>query len=379
MGRRGFRWIDSDMHLAEPADLWRPYMGAEFAAEYRRWTPADPSFSSLREPPFSAATGAIPVATIAASQQSAIKERRYGDYLPYVASDGSSIGPDGQIRAMEVEGIDVAVLFPTLGLAGLRDAPPDVAMALARAYNDWLREFCCHDPDRLKLAALVPLGEPETAASEIRRVAREHGAVGIFPITVSAGVALRLDDPCYEPVWAEAERQNVALAFHGSIQVHLRERYRGAEALTHATGRSVEHPLTFLELLFGGVLERHPTLRVAFLEAGCSWVPYWLFRAEEEWERYRAEVPGLAENVRMRPVDYWRRQCWSAVEVDEWPLRMVVDLLGDDNWVVSSDFPHFDSAFPHAFDRFTALAGVSDESKRKILFDNCAQLYRLFD
>lgn len=377
MGKRGFRWIDSDMHLAEPGDLWGAYMSPQFRKEYRRWTPADPHFNSLRQAPFGASTSAVPVAAISGSQLSTIKERRYQDYAPYVAPDGASIGGDGQIRAMEVEGIDVAVLFPTLGLAGLRDAPPEVAMALARAYNDWLCDFCRHNPSRFKLNALVPFGEPELAAAEIRRAATQLGAVSIFPITVHAGMPLRLDHPRYEPIWTEAEQLKIAIAFHGSIQVHLHERYRGSEVLTHATGRSVEHPLTLLELLFGGVLERHPTLHVAFLEAGCSWVPYWLFRAEEEWERYRGEVPGLAQNVTMRPVEYWRRQCWSAVEVDEWPLRMVIDLIGDENWVISSDFPHFDSAFPHAFDRFMALPGVSDASKRKILWDNCAELYRL--
>jgi predicted TIM-barrel fold metal-dependent hydrolase len=377
MARQGFKWIDSDMHLAEPADLWGPFMDPRFAEEYRQWTPKDPNFNSLLQPPFSASTGAIPQAEIPANQQSAIKEARFKDYLPYVTPDGGSIGPAGQVKAMEVEGIDVAVLFPTLGLAGLRDAPMAVSMALARAYNDWLHSFCQQQPGRLKLNAVVPLGDPEVAAAEIRRVVTELGAVSIFPITVSEGTALRLDHPRFEPIWAEAERVKVALAFHGSIQVHLKERYRGMEVLTHATGRSVEHPLTFLELLFGGVFERHPELHVAFLEAGCSWVPYWLFRAEEEWERYRKEVPGFSQNVTMEPIHYWRRQCWSAVEVEEWPLRSVVDLIGDDRWVISSDFPHFDSAFPNAFTRFMALEGVSADAKRKILFDNCAALYRI--
>jgi uncharacterized protein len=377
MGKRGYRWMDSDMHLAEPADLWGPFIDPEFAEEYRRWVPTDPGFNSLLQPPFSASTSAIPTAEIGASQQSAIKEARYRDYLPYVVPDGGSIAPDGQVKAMEVEGIDVAVLFPTLGLAGLRDAPSPVSMAIARAYNDWLHSFCQQQPDRLKLNALVPFGEPEEAAAEIRRVVTQLGAVSVFPITVSNGVAVRLDHPRFEPIWAEAERVKVALAFHGSIQVHLKERYKGTEVLTHATGRSVEHPLTFLELLFGGVFERHPELHVAFLEAGCSWVPYWLFRAEEEWERYRKEVPELSKNVTMEPLEYWRRQCWSAVEVDEWPLRSVIDLIGDDRWVISSDFPHFDSAFPEAFNRFMALEGVSDDAKRKILWDNCTALYRL--
>ena len=79
----------------------------------------------------------------------------------------------------------------------------------------------------------------------------------------------------------------------------------------------------------------------------------------------------------MRPVDYWRRQCYCSVEVDEWSLPGVIATIGDDNLVVSSDFPHFDSEFPEAGHHFIELSGVSRESKSKILWDNCARLYDL--
>jgi len=381
MGRQGFRWIDSDMHLAEPGDLWVQFIDPRYRDQYRSWTPADPRYTSLREPAFSASTAAAPVAPIQAGPVSLIKARRFKDFTPFLADDGVSIGPDGQLRAMDVEGIDIAVLFPTVGLPAVVEAPPDVAAALARGYNDWLAAFCRYDPARLKLCALIPFGDVEEAVAEIRRSATALGAVGLFPVIAHQDPLrispARLDDPVYEPIWAEAERQQVAIAFHGSIQTHLRDRYRGSDVFVHATGRSVEHPLSFLELTLGGVFERHPTLHFAFLEAGCSWVLYWLFRAEEEWERYRDTVPGLAEQVKLRPVEYWQRQCWSAVEVDEWTLPAVISTLGDDGLVISSDFPHFDSAFPHAFDRFMQIPGLSDDSKRKVLWDNCARLYRL--
>jgi predicted TIM-barrel fold metal-dependent hydrolase len=145
--------------------------------------------------------------------------------------------------------------------------------------------------------------------------------------------------------------------------------------MSHATGRSIEHPLSFMELLYSGTLERHPNLRCVFLEAGCSWIVYWLFRFEEEWEKYSRADASLKDKIKMRPIDYWRRQCYSAIEVDEWSLPAVIDLVGDDNLVVSSDFPHFDSAFPHAFEHIMAIPNVSDDSKRKILWDNCARLY----
>ncbi len=88
-------------------------------------------------------------------------------------------------------------------------------------------------------------------------------------------------------------------------------------------------------------------------------------------------MPDMAKNVTMPPRDYWRRQCYSGVEVDEWSLEGVISTVGDDNLVISSDFPHFDSAFPQAFDRFLRMPNISRASQAKILWDNCATLYNL--
>jgi len=152
---------------------------------------------------------------------------------------------------------------------------------------------------------------------------------------------------------------------------------RPTHLFVHASSRPVGHMCTFMELLVGGVLERHPRLRFAFLECGASWVPYWLFRLEEECGKFRHTHPDIDANVRMRPVEYWRRQCYCSVEVGEWSLPGVITTIGDDNLVLSSDFPHFDSEFPEAGTHFMELPGVSRESKRKILWDNCARLYDL--
>ncbi|MPZ14895.1 MAG: amidohydrolase family protein [Chloroflexi bacterium] len=389
MARNGFKWIDSDMHLAEPGDLWDAYIDPKYRDSYRQWTKTDASFNSLLESPGDPSTATAVAGSPArgapvlggadsggqphAFGAGELKQQRYGAYIPYLTEDGARILPEGQLRAMDTEGIDVAVLFPTVGGRGWREAPNEVSLALCRAYNQWLHDFCQHDPGRLKVNALVPLGDVDAAMAELNRAVTKLGAVGVSPGSSRRDV--RLDDPRFEPFWAEAERLNVAVTFHGSAQLHLQQRYPDHPLFNHATGRGIEHPLAFMELLGGGVFERHPNLRCVFLEAGCSWIIYWLFRLEEEWERYRVTMPNVRENVKLEPIEYWRRQCWSGVEVDEWPLRAVIDLLGDDNLVLSSDFPHFDSAFPEAFEHFMAIPGVSDDSRRKVLWTNCARLY----
>lgn len=378
MAKYGLKWLDSDMHLCEPVDLWDAYIDPQYRQWVPRWTGVAGKDHALRN------RGAFVIGDAPAAPEegpeppdSIIRQRRFSTYEPYMSSDGSHVDPAGQLRAMQTEGIDVAILFPTFGNRGWQDVkvPSDAALALARAYNDWLYDFCQTDPARLKHNALVPLTDVPAAVQEVRRAVTKLGSVSITP--GSSRSDIRLDSPVYEPIWTECERLGVPVAFHGARQVHLKERYKDSVLLAHASGRGIEHPVAFMELLFGGVLERHPQLRFAFLEAGCSWVPYWLFRLEEEWERFRGAMPDLAKNVTMPPVEYWRRQCYSAVEVDEWSLQGVIATVGDDNLVISSDFPHFDSPFPEAFERFMKIPAVSRESQAKILWDNCATLYNL--
>ena len=127
-------------------------------------------------------------------------------------------------------------------------------------------------------------------------------------------------------------------------------------------------------MILGGVLERFPTLKVAFLEGNCSWLPWWLYRLDDQWGKFGAgESVLLAE----RPSTYFMRQCFVSIDPDELPAVDMIRRLGDDNVVFSADYPHPDSAFPHAVEEFLAIDGISSSSQKKILWDNCARLYGL--
>jgi uncharacterized protein len=360
MARDGLRWMDSDMHLAEPGDLWQGYIEPELRERVPALTGVMPDYDVLGR------------STIPAIEQ--IRSTRTDMFLEYLSPDQRCIDPAGQLRAMDREGIDVAILFPTAGRRTKNPSPAEAA-ALNRAYNSWLRDFCSYEPARLKVNAIISLLDVDAAVAEVRRVAAELGGVGVS--IEGSTPDTRFYDARYEPIWDEAERCGLAVGLHNFVQMTPRYKDRPTAIYTHALGRPVEHACVFTELLYGGVLERHPRLRFSFLEAGCSWMPYWMFRLEEEWEKFRMVDEELARNVTMPPIEYWRRQFFSSVEVDEWTLPSVIGTVGDDNLVLSSDFPHFDSAFPHAFDRFMAIDGVGVESRKKILWDNCARLYGL--
>ena len=121
----------------------------------------------------------------------------------------------------------------------------------------------------------------------------------------------------------------------------------------------------------GGVLERHPGLRCAFLEGTAGWLYWRLWRLDDQWEKFGL---GCERRLTLPPSEYFKRQCYMALDADEEPAVDVVEKLGADHFVVSTDYPHPDGAFPEAMKEFLALP-LDNSARRKILWDNCARLY----
>ena len=121
----------------------------------------------------------------------------------------------------------------------------------------------------------------------------------------------------------------------------------------------------------GGVLERFPRLKVAFLEGNCSWLPWVLYRLDERWE-LRQHL--CDEPLSLNPSEYFMRQCVVATDVEEDLVADVVERIGDDNIVISTDYPHADSRWPEAVASFLKIDGLREAAKRKIFWDNSAKL-----
>jgi len=286
--------------------------------------------------------------------------------------------PMAMLKAMDVEGIDVSIVFRTHAshVTGIDGLDPQLSAAVCRAYNNWLRDYCNVDSARLKPAAVLPAHDVDQAVMEARRAVRDLEAVALVlpnhPVNERAWY-----DRYYDPLWGEAERLGVPIAFHGiqmAYQEHLGRRYKDNFALVHAVAHPVELMLALGCLLTGGVFARFSGLRAAFLEGHCSWVPWWLWCLDERVEKFgNQELFPLKE----QPSAYFRKHCTVSVDPDEHLLPHTIAALGDDNIVISTDWPHDDSAYPNAIDTFLGLEGVSGDSKRKILWDNCARLYHL--
>jgi predicted TIM-barrel fold metal-dependent hydrolase len=282
--------------------------------------------------------------------------------------------PDQRLRDMDSEGIDVGVLYPTLGLFFPEILDRDLHAALCRAYNDWLADFCRTDPRRLVGVALLPLDDVEASIAELERATAQLGFRGaLFRPNPYAGRPIQ--HPCYEPFWQCVESLGVPVAVHEGVSDSIptlgRDR-TGNPALLHLMSHPFEQMGACAGLVLGGVLERHPKLRCVFLESGSGWLPYWLNRMDGHWETWSRHLRAL----QAKPSEYFLRQCFISLDPEDAVAPSVVAQLGDDNLVWASDYPHIDSPFPGALKQtLEVLAALPEGSRGKLLGGNALRLY----
>lgn len=368
MAKNGFKVFDSDMHVMEPPDLWE----RRIAPEFRSIAPRGLTSESVRDLRLHFPPDPAPLGAPHRGRNFARNQITYADH--------ARRGWDGgvMLEAMDAEGLDAAVLFPSRGLQVLTkpDLDPKFAHAIARAYNDWLFELAQADPTRMFGAAMISVYDIGHAVEEAHRAVEELGFKAVF-LRSNVVTGKPWHDPYYEPLWNALEALNLPLGFHeaatssspqtGTTFLQSTPNF----GLKRVFAQPVEQMLGMGSFIGGGVLARHPKLRVAFLEANCSWVPWLVWRLDESQE---LEGDLFMTDLELEPSAYFKRQCLVSVEPDEYPVRHMLEEFGADQLVYSTDYPHGDSKYPHATENFLKLP-ISDDDKRKILWDNCARFY----
>jgi uncharacterized protein len=374
---------DSDLHVMEPPDLWQRYIDPA----YRH---AAPVGLTEMERDMRVRVKNHTLLRLGTVRPQRIDGRKTGwreehDSV-YAEAEARGWDPASQVAAMDREGLDLAVMYPSRGLfvLGLDSAEhigtdglePAFATAIARAYNDWLADFCSYAPDRMFGAAMVAPHDVDGAVAEARRCVEELGFKAVF---LSPGCVNRRPwyHPAYDPLWEEIQRLDVPLAFHGGGQTYLQPDFSlgvlDRLMLWHTFNQPLAIQFVLACLCGGGVLERFPDLRVALLEGNCSWAPWLLHRLDEhhEWVGWYE-----AADLTMAPSEYFRRQCFLGIEAEEETAGPYLDHFGDQNLVFSTDYPHGDSQYPHAVATFEKLP-LPEEAKIRIVGENWERLYKI--
>jgi predicted TIM-barrel fold metal-dependent hydrolase len=360
--------IDADGHLFETEEIFANYMEPEL----RRYRPrvieddngscfwvAD-GFTRYRRPTIPGAflpgTAAPPSARQANARRASVGSQTLGNVKE-------------RLEDLDREGIDVQFLFPSFLLEVNTWEDGVLANAVCRAYNTWLARVCAEAPQRLKGVGLVCLRDPEGAAHEVSRI-KQTGLAAIM-ITGTVGKE-RLDNPANEVFFAEADRFALPIAVHFNLQ------FPGVSDLfphffpTRVLAGIFPLMAGFTSVICCGLLDRYPNLRFAFLEGGCNWISFYLERMDDHFDNSRYNARQL---ISRRPSEYFNSgRIFFGCEGNEPFLERVIQEIGDDKLMFSSDYPHADRT-EGTVGMLQARADLSAATKKKLLEDNARHFY----
>jgi predicted TIM-barrel fold metal-dependent hydrolase len=281
--------------------------------------------------------------------------------------------PDLRLKEQDRDGVQAEVLYGILGATN-RLNDNEAAGAMLGIYNDWLAEFCGHHPERYAGLACIPNHDTQAAVAEIERVARRGNVRGIE-------IARRHDmtalwDPWWNPVWDAIAASGLPVHFHtiggpGRDFSKLTGKTLLAARAASISSFQMHMADVLMSVIFAGVLEHHPNLKMVIGEAGTGWIPYILDRMDAEWEDQFKDL-----DLKMKPSEYWRRQCYATYQSDPVGVKLLEE-LGEDNIMWGSDFPHPDGIWPDSQEYIQKELGhLPEATRKKIVCDNAAKLYR---
>ena len=365
--------VDADGHVCEPADLWTRGLPAHLRDKgiRLRWNEETGYDECLVEDRMATDRGLVGLGNAGEDFVEFGRGRHYEGLNP------AGFDAHERVKVLDAEGIDVSVMYPGLGLklGGIVDR--DLAVASCQVYNDWIAEWCAQAPDRLVGVGALPMQDPKRAADEVRRIAGLGLRAGFA--RPNAYNDRHMHHPVYTPVWEALCETGLPIAFHPA---GLADMPGAGRALTHLMAAGTHHALILLfdeqmtlsNLVYGGVLERFPELKVAILECGGGWIAHWMDRLDEFLESYGWATGGLS----LTPREYFQRQCWISFDPGEITSKVLAPIVGGDRFVWASDFPHSDAKYPGVVDELRESSVGMDPHDRTALFGtNALAMYGL--
>ena len=365
--------LSSDTHVIEPPDLWTSRLDRRWRAEAPHvvhdtdtgtqwWIVAEQRTLSFAG---GAQTGDRFVKPIELRSGATFEDVRPGGYDPIE-----------NLRDNEADGVWGSVLYPTEGLMLYTQANHGLLTACCRVYNDWLVEFCSASPGRLKGIAMLNTDDIDEAVAELFRC-HELGLAGAM-IPTAASPDRTYDSPIYEPLWRAGADLKMPLSFHlGANRMGATGVDKDLSRIRPSYFTACEHwvKVSIADLTFGGVFDRHPTLRVGVIEHELGWIPFFLERMDYTYSQRHGNARYPRFKTAEHPSDFFRRNVFCSFQDDDLGIRER-DVIGIDAICWGSDYPHTESTFPRSQAIMSArLAAVPVDERHKILWDNTARLY----
>ncbi len=292
--------------------------------------------------------------------------------------------PEPRLKDMDREGIDVAIIFGTqiaLTVNGLMSG--ELAAVLCHAVNEWLLEYCSADRRRLRSVGLIPCQAPDLAVKELEFLAKAGATSAMLPTNV---YGRNMGDPMFFPIYDAAEKIGMTLSVHpqtghdgipgvsGVMGAGSRRFFK--YVYVHMTAFPFELMIAMMHMIGEGVFDRFPKLRVAFMEGGAGWLPFWMERFDEHLEKLAPHMPDL----KRRPSEIIKSdQIVLSCESEESGLDRVLEAAGAGTVLYASDYCHWDCHFPYSVKDICDARDLNHEQRERILWRNAADFFGFKD
>ncbi len=362
-----YTFISSDCHAAPPMPDFRSFVAAAHRDAFDEWL------------------------TSSQHEAAAARRERIGGNLfdeEYIEEaekneDFAASGLEGawnherRVRDLESDGVVAEVIFPNgVPFTPLRrvKVAPELRLEGTRAYNRWLAELCQAAPGRRAGVAVLDMRDIDEAVAEVRRV-RDAGLFGGVLLPPAGEPISRLphyNHPRYEPIWSACEELAMPVNLHGGASPDYGEHPGSLGAYLTEVTFWAHRPFWFM--LWAGVLERHPGLRLMITEQTVDWIPSTL-----EFMDYLYKGPLFAQIRRelpLKPSEYYARQCWAGAS---FMTRLECELregIGVDRIMFGTDYPHVEGTWPDTASRLRhTFGGLPEAEVRAMLGENAAEAY----
>lgn len=373
------RILSADSHIVEPADFWTRHIDPAHRDRAPQARVGDDGTVEF------VVDGDIPLGSVGAPSQAG---RRFDD-PSQITFEGAwaevrpgCADPRPRRDDMARDGVDGEVIFPTLGARLYGVVRGELRRACFRAGNDWLmREFCAADPNRFKGVALLDCDDVAWSVAELERAVAGGLAGGMIPTYPGEDRPYHLAD--YDPLWAAAQDLDAPLAFHiaaccdgpGQVSVFT-SGWHAADAAAYSATQDYWVRRSLAAMIFAGVFERFPGLKVAVVEHELAWAAYFLDKMDVTYRELSQTAPYRFKDGKL-PSDFFRDQIHLTFQEDKIGLEVLMPRIGADTMMFGSDYPHAESTWPNSRRFLDALlADVAEDDRRKLVCDNVARLFK---
>jgi predicted TIM-barrel fold metal-dependent hydrolase len=357
---RTYELISSDSHVTEPHHIWRDYADRKLIAELRAGLTGDD-------------------AALTARLFDAEDDPDAGRFAE-VYQGGHD--PHQRVKDLEIDGVDAEILFPTTGMGFYTVEDHRLRGALFRAYNDWLSEFCSTYPDQFKGIGMINHDTIDDAVSEAERC-KSLGMAGLM-IPLFPGQEVQYHDRALDPFWAKAVELAMPVNLHSST---FREKSNQVFSQPFFSTRMLNTPYqiqkVLLDLVFSGVFDRHPDLRLVSAENDAGWAGFMLERGDYWWDRYQEGwapmLEGLVpsgEVVCQHPPSYYFHSNIKLTFMRDRTAVLSRDVIGREALMWGNDFPHHITTWPNSQKLVDEYRQYMDpDDVRRVFCTNVREIY----